>query len=159
MKLNKILLGCLLFACIANSGELKLESTTGGNYLTVKDGDYFTTGYNPEIAVVNNNIIMNDYSICEFSITAKEKIEILNLEVNKNIPKEVANCTSDARQIYEKSPNQGVLKAGETRWYKIKCLNLEMKAGLKSITITTDKNKATYKNPKKYVDEDYFIRN
>lgn len=36
MKLNKILLGCILFVCAANSTEFKLKSTTSGDYFKVK---------------------------------------------------------------------------------------------------------------------------
>ncbi|WP_267525442.1 hypothetical protein [Campylobacter sp. MG1] len=152
MKLNKILLSFLLFAYAANSAEFKLENTTNGDYFKVKDGDCFSYGFTQNIH--SDELVLTEWLHCDFNITTKEQIEILDLKINQDIPKNSNNCKLDATQDYKKSPNQGVLKAGETRWYNISCFNIDDKVALKTITIITNKNTATYKNNKTYSNED-----
>lgn len=150
MKLNKILLGCILFACAANSTEFKLESTTGGDYFKVKGIKCKQGGsaLNPK----SKNPIM-----CDFTITAKQEIKILDIQINKNIPKKSNKCSDDMMfHDWSKSSHpliDGIVDRGEVMYYSVPCTKIDNKNPLKTITIITDKNKATYKNPNTYLDK------
>lgn len=118
MKLNKMLLGCILFACAANSTEFKLESTTGGDYFKVKSTGCVGAGI--AMSFIEGEIQLFN---CGFAITAKQEIEVLDVDFNENIPKKLNKCNRSIAFIdLNKSNNpmtDGIVDKGETIHYTV----------------------------------------